>query len=390
MKAKTIKAESVDQLSAAVAQSQADGFQPTLALVFSSIRQDYEAIARLLDEKNIAVFGATTAGEFIDGEVGEGMSAVMLLDLAPAYFQLLFLPIGDRELRTLAQEIGQKGKQAFSNPAFLVSYSGLYTDGEMLVRGIEEAAGEEAIIFGGMAGDNLTMTGPCVFTNGKASQDAVIAMVIDGDKVTLKGHATSGWKPVGKERTITKSDGHVVYTIDDEPALDVGMKFLGVDTGTLEELSEALKKMGSYFPILVQRPGGDSVVRTTMFANVEERSLKFSGNVPQGATFRFALPPDFDVVDEVIAQSREVKKGQLPEADALVMFSCVARHVTLGPMISGEIDGLQQLWGTPLIGFFSYGEIGKATNGKHEFHNNTCCLVAMKENKPVAKGEQNV
>jgi hypothetical protein len=34
--------------------------------------------------------------------------------------------------------------------------------------------------------------------------------------------------------------------------------------------------------------------------------------------------------------------------------------------------------------FFSYGEIGKATNGKHEFHNNTCCLVAMKEKEAPA------
>jgi len=32
-----------------------------------------------------------------------------------------------------------------------------------------------------------------------------------------------------------------------------------------------------------------------------------------------------------------------------------------------------------LIGFFSYGEYGKSKRGDHEFHNNTCCVVALKE-----------
>lgn len=37
------------------------------------------------------------------------------------------------------------------------------------------------------------------------------------------------------------------------------------------------------------------------------------------------------------------------------------------------------VWDAPFIGFFSYGEFGKSKKGKHEFHNNTCCVVALKE-----------
>jgi len=29
--------------------------------------------------------------------------------------------------------------------------------------------------------------------------------------------------------------------------------------------------------------------------------------------------------------------------------------------------------------FFCYGEFGKSKKGKHEFHNNTCCVVVLKE-----------
>jgi hypothetical protein len=384
MIAKTIKGQTADALADELEKATSDGFRPTLALLFLSHRQNREAVVDLLDRRGIAIFGATTAGEFIDGDIGEGSIAVMLLDLQPAYFKISFLPIDENNVAQLARRLGQEGRDTFTRPAFLVSYSGFFTDGEMLVKGIEEAAGAGAVIFGGMAGDDLTFTGTYVFSNRQTGDKAILALIIDGEKIMLNGHATSGWKAVGKEHVVTRSEGSVVYTIDEEPAVQVVLRSLGINPQTPTELNEALAKMGSFLPILMQRKEGDAVVRTSMFANVEEQSLKFSGNVPQGAKFRFALPPDFEVVDEVIAQSREVKANQLPEADALIMFSCVARHVTLGPMISDEIEGLKQVWGSPLIGFFSYGEIGKTVNGKPEFHNNTCCLVAMKEKEPAA------
>lgn len=379
MKAKTIKAASMSQLAAEIDQSRADGFRPSLALVFLSVKQDCEAVSRLFDQQQIALFGATTAGEFIDGQIEEGSIVAMLLELAPRFFKILLLPIGNGDLHALARQVGEQAKNAYANPAFLLSYSGLYTDGEMIVKGIEEVVGEAAVIFGGMAGDDLTWAGPCVFTNSQTSDKAILAMIIDGDKILLKGHASGGWKPVGTVRTITKSEGSMVYTIDGEPALAVVMKFLGLDPNHPDELNEVLVKMGSYFPILLQRGDDAPVARTSMFANVNDGCLKFSGNVPQGAKFRFSLPPDFEVVNDVIAESKNIKKTQLPQADALVMFSCVSRHVTLGPLISEEIEGVKDVWGSPLIGFFSYGEIGKAGNGRHELYNNTCCLVALKE-----------
>lgn len=384
MRAKTIKAETTDELAAKLAQETVEGFNPTLALVFCSIRQDHDAISHLLDSHGIQVFGATTAGEFIDGDVTQDSAVIMLLDIDPQYFRIGFFPIGNNDQQRLAQHIGKTGKAVFDNPAFMLSYSGFYTDGELLVRGMEESAGAEAVIFGGMAGDNLTWQGPCVFTNGKSGDNAVLTIIIDGDKIALKGHASSGWKPVGTVRTITRSEGSVVYAIDEEPALDVVMRFMGANPETPAAANEVLKRLGAHFPILLQRADGAQVVRTSMFGDAGERSIKFSGNVPQGSRFRFSMPPDFDVIHDVIAQSGEMKKNLLPDADALVLFSCAARLIALGPMVSEEIDGLKNLWGAPLIGFFSYGEIGKAHNGRNEFHNNTCCLVALKEKERAA------
>lgn len=379
MKAETIKASSPEEFSDELDRCTGSGFSPTLALLFLSVKQDRQAVHDALDKKGIAIFGATTAGEFIDGEIGEGSIVAMLLAMDKSLFTVWFKEIGEENIESLARQLGRDGKNAFAKPAFLVSYSGLYTDGEAIVNGIEQGTGSNTVIFGGQAGDDLLFKDTFVFTNGNASGKAILALVIDNEKMALEGHATGGWKPVGTVHTITRSRGKIVYTIDDEPAIDVVMKFLGVATQTSGEVNEAVMKMGSYLPILLNRNDGDLVTRTSMFANVQEGSLTFSGNVPEGSKFRFALPPDFEVVDEVVAKSNELKEKRFPEADALIMFSCVARHVTLGPMVGEEIEGVKKIWNAPLAGFFSYGEIGKAPSGKHEFYNNTCCLVALKE-----------
>ena len=91
MKAKSIKGKSTEEISAALDESMADGYRPTLAIVFISVKQDREAISKLLDENGIQIFGASTAGEFIDGEMEAGSIVMLLLDMNPAYFKIEFL-----------------------------------------------------------------------------------------------------------------------------------------------------------------------------------------------------------------------------------------------------------------------------------------------------------
>jgi hypothetical protein len=52
-------------------QAIADGYTPTLAIVFMSIKQDRITICDMLDKEGIEIFGSTTAGEFIDSKIGK-------------------------------------------------------------------------------------------------------------------------------------------------------------------------------------------------------------------------------------------------------------------------------------------------------------------------------
>jgi hypothetical protein len=386
MKAKSIKGKSPEVITTALQDAIADGFTPTLAIVFISVKQDREAISKLLDEKGIQIFGATTAGEFIDGEIEEGSIVMMLLDMNPAYFKIKFQETSQETTLEDAKKIGIIGKETFTNPAFILANSGVSLAGEPIVDGIIEgfgkpstSAGGEVTIFGGKAADDLALESTFVFTNRKSNDCAMVVLIIDEDKIDVRGIATCGWNAIGTTKTVTKSDGNIVYTIDDKPALDMLMNYLGIEIKH-EDNKEIVTFLSSwYYPLQVERENVDPVIRTAMFANSQERSLICSGNVPQGSKIKFAMPPDFDAINMVVEECKSIKDNAQQQADALIMFSCVSRYLSFGMVMKEEIEGVQQIWNAPMAGFFSYGEYGKSKTGKNEYHNNTCCIIALTE-----------
>ncbi|TYA57514.1 FIST signal transduction protein [Formosa maritima] len=386
MISKTIKANSTEVISKEIDKATSDGFKPTLAIVFLSIKQDREAISRLLDEKGIQIFGATTAGEFIDGNIETGSMVIMLLDMNPAYFKLEFLEITEQTTLEDAKKLGLIGKETFTNPAFIIATGGINIDGDQIIEGImqgfeksDSSTEREVTIFGGMAGDDLIAEKPLVFTNGKSKDTALIALIIDEDKIDVRGIASCGWEAIGTAKTVTKSEGNIVYTIDDKPALDMFMKYLGVEL-KLDDSKDIVPFLNSwYYPLQLERKNGDTVIRTSRFANQEDRSLICTGSVPQGSKIKFSLPPDFDSIETVVSECESIKDNAQQQTDALIMFSCVSRHISFGALMSEEIEQVQNVWNAPMVGFFTYGEYGKSKIGTNEFHNNACCIVALKE-----------
>jgi hypothetical protein len=378
MIAKSIRGTTTREVEDAVLALKAEGFNPTLAIVFLSIKQDWKAVSNMLEKYRIQVFGATSSGEFIDGEIKEGSIVVMMLDMNPEYFKIVFRQKGEFSTLENAIQLGNEGKNIFKNPAFIILSGWLHVDGEQIVEGITKGFGKEVTIFGGMAGDDLILEAPFVFTHCHSSAEGLLALIIDEDKIAINGIATCGWKAVGTTKTVTKSIGNVVYTIDEKPALDMVMKYLGVDID-LDSGKDVVTHIGAYYPLQLERENVAPVMRTAMFANKEDRSLICAGKVPQGSKVRFSLPPDFDAIEKVVEECTEIKNEQLPEADAMIMFSCISRHLSFGLMMQEEIEQVKNVWNAPMVGFFSYGEFGKSKTGKHEFHNNTCCAVVLKE-----------
>jgi hypothetical protein len=377
MKAKTIKVGSAGEIQLALQQSMTDGFKPTLALVFLSVMNEIEAVCSILDKESIGIFGATTFAEFTEQNAENVGIAVLLLDINPAYFKIVLKDNEEGSGYEIGRHIGETGTKTFANPAFVISSANYKINGASIIKGMVEKAGENVTIVGGKAGEIINMEGK-VFTNSQSSGNAVVSLILDQDKITLKGMAASGWKPIGTEKKITHCIGPWIYTIDDQPAFEVVKKFLGTDI--LEDKNkEGIVKLNIIYPLQLYREGGSPYMLPILFANTEDNSVMLAEAVPEGSLFRFSMPPDFEVIDMVIKSCQEVKEKEMPEADALVIFSCIGRLGSLGPMASKEVEGLADTWNSPMIGFYSLGEFGRVANGNTEFHGTTVSWVALKE-----------
>ena len=378
MKAKSIKGKSAEEIKTALQESMADGFKPTLAMLFLSIKQDHKAVSVILNKAGISIFGATTNGEFIDEDTQNGGIAILLMDMKPENFMILTSEYPDKNYRETAHEAAKKALVHFKKPAIMLSYSHIETDAEALLLGFEDIIGKDVNVYGGGAGDDFTFSEQIVFTNDWQSKRGMVVLVVDEEKIKIKGRATCGWNAVGTVRTVTKSEGNHVYTVDDIPVLDLTAKYGGLKNVSGDNKNLVLE-IASNFPLQMQREKGDPVMRPGLLIDWTDRSFYCSGSVPQGSKVRFSLPPDFDVVEQVIKNCEDLKASEMPEADAVIVFSCAGRLTALGPMIQEEIGGINNVWNVPLAGMFSNAELARATGGNLEMHNCTTCVVALKE-----------
>jgi len=130
MKAKSIKGKSPEEIQSALDQSLANGFNPTLAIVFISIKQDRKSVCELLTAKGMDIYGATSSGEFIDGHESDGGISVLLLDLDRGSYNLYYSEVKNDSIREGAEQLAKTAYQKFSNPAVIFCTTGINSDGE--------------------------------------------------------------------------------------------------------------------------------------------------------------------------------------------------------------------------------------------------------------------
>jgi hypothetical protein len=378
MKAKSIKGKSITELKSTLAEILSEDFKPTLGIVFSSVSQDLKGICDVLDAESIAIFGCTTSGEFIDEETETGSWVMLLMDLNPDYFQIHMEEYPDKNYREVAHILAKKVKLSIEDPAMLIGVSHIETNGEDILHGFVDVFGQEANLFGGLAGDDYAMKETVVFTNGKISNCGMVCLALDQSNVEVQGIATCGWKAVGTEKTVTKSEGNHIYTIEDIPVLDITAKYGGLENVSPDN-DRLFVELTCNLPLQLQREKGDPIMRGGLVVDWTDRSYYSNGSVPQGSKVRFSVPPDWNVMEKVVKGVEHLKNDRMPEADAVVVFSCAGRILSFGPMMNAEIEGVKQIWKVPMAGMFSYGELGRATGGNLELLNLTTCCVALKE-----------
>lgn len=372
MNARTLTAASADDLVRSIQAAVDGGMAPTLALVFADLKHDLKGLTARLKDFDLAFVGASTDGSIADGAVRAGTSVALLLELDARAFRV-FVGAEDETPTAAAARLGAFAREAFAQPHVLALASGLFTSGDELVRAFRREAGADVPFFGGYAGSNFSQLSTHILTGHGVLPGHLAAVVFDGQRVAVDSVATSGWEPVGDEMTVTRAEGNTVFELDGQPVLDVFGRYMKLDDDPAVNLGLLIRR---HFPLSVTRADGTHVLRASAYVEGRRRGLIFAGDIDEGARVRFCAPPSDAMVGRLMEDAQTVQ-ARTPQADAVLLLSCRARHEAIGRLAQAEASAVANLWDAPQAGFFAYGEFGAVADAAPDFHNSTCSLITL-------------
>jgi hypothetical protein len=377
MKNIIINAYTIESLLKKIETRIKDGFNPSLAFIYSSSKHNIKKLVIGLEHHSFLVMGATTAGEiFANEELGvhevDDTIVAMLIEIDPTAIDFRFSSLENEESYfNMGKNIGTWAKSKFKNPALITITSGLNFDNDAYTQGIVYQGVE--YIFGGSAGDDMELEETFVFSKDNFSNHGMITLVIDKDKIELVGSRAFGWIGIGKERIVTKAEQNIVYEVDGKPAIDFYKEYLNISP------EESVPLIGIEYPLEVVMKSGLVVYRAVLGIDENKKALIFAGHVEEKSKIRISAPQGESIIEHVgksIDSALELKSSFKPEIGLL--FPCCSRKQVLGNLAIKEIELAYERAKVPLIGFYAYGEIG-AYSGGYAFHNETFVTALLGE-----------
>lgn len=210
-----------------------------------------------------------------------------------------------------------------------------------------------------------------------------------GPQVALLSRVTQGCRPISAERVVTEAEGHVIYQLDGQPALQVLLDDLGVSLSQPQAALQAVRAtLAGISPQGVDGVGktghfgADVLVRHIVGLDPARQGVALGGLVDPGmkiafcqrhaqaaradlmricAELREALEPEhlsLDLAHALGAGEAQAAPHPARRIAGAVYVSCTGRG---GPHFGGPSAEMQiirhALGDVPLVGFFAGGEI---------------------------------
>ncbi|MBC8503396.1 MAG: FIST C-terminal domain-containing protein [Anaerolineales bacterium] len=324
------------------------------------------------------IVGCSTAGEISGARVYDDSLVITAIEFEHTRVKGAQVQLGNGDMDSF--KAGEELAKALDHENLahvLVISEGTHTNGSDLVRGLSKHLPADVAITGGLAGDGANFEETVVFFNSGPQANSIVVVGFYGDKLQIGYGSMGGWDPFGPERLITRSEGNVLFELDDQSALGLYKNYLG-------DHAKDLPSSALLFPLSIRSDDyPEQLVRTILAVDDEAGSMTFAGDVPQGAYARF-MKANFDrLVDGAYgAAKNSFELGGNESPDLAILISCVGRKLVLQQMVEDEVESVREVLGesTTLTGFYSYGEIcPSAPNANCDLHNQTMTITTISE-----------
>jgi len=332
-------------------------------------------ISTSFPKANIAY--CSTAGEIYDTQVNDNTISIVAIQFDSTQIKSQSIDI---DQFSNSFDAGKSLVSCFDTQdlryIFVLS-DGSKVNGSELVKGMNEVIDDHIPITGGLAGDGPHFQNTLVGLNEPPTSGKILALAFYGEKLKISHSSMGGWEPFGLQRIVTKSNANELFEIDGKNALDLYKEYLG-------KYSEELPGSALLFPLSVQlQDNENSLVRTILSINNEQKSMLFAGDIPEGSKVRF-MKANFDRLIDAASQAANISVTDFNKInpELAILVSCVGRKLILTDRIDEEVEAVKDVLGSNTIisGFYSYGEISPLLKGTScELHNQTMTITCLSE-----------
>lgn len=226
-------------------------------------------------------------------------------------------------------------------------------------------------IAGGYAGDDLLFKS-CTVLSSKNNDCDIVFAIVDSDVLQIDTKYFFNWETVGRSMTVTKSDGNIVYEIDNKLAADVYEHYLG------KTVRDNILQYGIEFP-LVFEDSGTVVARVPAVCDESNGSITFVAPIPEGKKVKFGYA-NADYIEE---QNYKYLNSNKYKNEAIYIYTCASRR-SLGEFLHKELLTLNAIGKS--AGFITYGEFFHNINtNSNNLLNITTTFITLNENVNIKK-----
>ena len=168
-----------------------------------------------------AIVGCSTGGQILAGDVCDERVAAMAFRFEKTKIAVVEKDV-DNDQCSFSAGAAAAGQLMRPDLKFIFVLSdGIHINGSDLVAGISSSIGPNVIVTGGLAGDGTrfqeTLVGAC-----RAPRPRQVAAIgFYGHALSIGHGSAGGWDEFGPKRTVSKSERNVLFTLNEEPVLDL-------------------------------------------------------------------------------------------------------------------------------------------------------------------------
>jgi hypothetical protein len=321
---------------------------------------------------DLELVGCTTDGE-ISSEMGFQQDSLMLMLFSSDDVKIRASV--SRDFSTSPQENAQtlirSAKAALGDePKLCLTFpDGLHLNPSEIIDQLQTELGEVPLL-GGLAAEYAKSEQTYQFYRNEVLDDAVPILLFSGNLLLSHGFA-SGWRPIGKQGKVTRSEGNVIYSIDDQPALEFYHHYFNN------------YNPDSAYPLAIFPPGSEAFfLRGTIGHGPEPGSVTLEGTVPSGSIVQITeSDPESMIMAAKTSFDMAWQRYPGKNLSVALFFSCAFRRWVLGTQVTGEYEAIVQSspeQTLPCLGFYTLGEISPLSpQGQAWLHSTTFVTLLL-------------